>query len=115
MVSTDNFPDRHPDQGQGENRRGSHRVDIRQGVRRSDPPEVEGVVDHRPEEVRGGDQSLAVVQTPDRGIVGGLGADHQGGEGRGLWGYSQNGLKNVRPDFAAATTAMRQGGQFGFG
>src|SRR6185369_12164348 len=44
--------DRHADERQREERRRSHRVDVRDRVRRGDPAEVERIVDDRHEEVR---------------------------------------------------------------
>ena len=100
--------DRHADDGQGEDRRRPHGIDVRQGIGRGDAAEVERVVDHRHEEVGGGDQRLGVVQPPDGGVVGGFGPDHQCGEGRGLGHPRQDGLKSVRRDLATAAASVRE-------
>ncbi len=52
------------------------------GVVLHDPAEVVGVVDHRHEEVGCRDDVRLIVEPPDRGVVAGLRADDQIGEGR---------------------------------
>ncbi|MNY15479.1 hypothetical protein D3C86_1486920 [compost metagenome] len=106
--------DRHPDDGQGEDRRRPHGVDVGQGVGGGDPAKVERVVDHGHEEVRRGDQGLFVVQPPHSRVVRRLGPHHQIGEGRRLGRAGQDGLEHVGRDLAAATAAMGQGRQSGF-
>ena len=69
--------DRHRHQGQRHDRPAAHRVDVADRVGRGDAAEVERVVDDRHEEVGGRDQRLLVVEPVDRGVVGGLDADHQ--------------------------------------
>ena len=54
---------------QGEERPGAHGPDVGEGVGRGDLPEGEGVVDHRGEEVDGGDHRLGGRQTVHRGVV----------------------------------------------
>jgi hypothetical protein len=44
-------------------------VDVGQGVRRSDPSEVDGVIDHRAEEVGGRQDSLPAHDPDDRAVV----------------------------------------------
>ena len=69
--------DRHADQRQREQRRGAHRIDVADRVRRRDAAEVERIVDDRHEEVGRRDQRLLVVELVDRGVVRGLDADEK--------------------------------------
>ncbi len=103
--------DGHADDGQGQDRGPAHGVDVGERIGRRDAAEVEGVVDHGHEEVGGGHQGLGVVQPPDRGVVGGLRAHHQVGEGRGGRHVGQDLLQHGRRDLAPAATAVGEGGQ----
>jgi len=102
---------RHADDGQGEDRRRAHGVDVRQGVGRGDAAEVERIVDHRHEEVGGRHQRLLVVQPPDGRVVRGLGPDHQVGEHRRRRRFRQDLAQHGRRQLAAAAAAVGQRGQ----
>ena len=112
MVFDWQLAHRHADDGQREDRRRAHGVDVRQRVGRGDAAEVEGVVDHRHEEVGGRHQRLAVVQPPDRGVVGafrarpsGRGRPPRRGEPR------EDVLQHRRRQLAAAAAAVGERGQ----
>jgi hypothetical protein len=104
---------RHAQDRQSQDGTAAHGVDIRDRVRGGDPAEIDGIVDHWGEEVGGGDDAGAVVQLPDRRIVGGLVADEKAFEwaGGGLLGeeFAQDG----GIELAAAAATMRQTGQTG--
>ncbi len=99
---------RHADNGERENGRRPHRIDVRQRVGRGDPPELERVIDHGHEEVRGGDQRLFVVETPDRRVVGCLRSNHQVRKRRRGRHGRENVAQDRRRQLASAAAAMRQ-------
>src|SRR5205807_4136314 len=91
-------------------RLGSHRVDVRQRVRRRDAAEVVRVIDDRGEEVDRLHDRQVVAQPVDGGIVGGRGVYEQlriagGGQAR------NEGVDGRGGQLAAATGAVRQRGQ----
>ncbi len=88
-----------------------HGVDVGERVGRRDPPEVEGIVHHRHEEVGRRHQRLLVVQPPHRCIVAGLGSDHQVGERGRDRHLGQDAGQHARRELAAATAAMGKVGQ----
>jgi hypothetical protein len=103
--------DRHADDRQRHDRPPAHGPHIGQGVGRGDPAEVERVVDHRHEEVGGGDQRLLLVQLPDRRVVGGLGPHQQVREGAGRRHALEDVLQHRGRQLAAAAAAMGERGQ----
>ncbi len=103
--------ERHAEDGQGEDRLAAHGIDVRQRIGGGDSAEIAGIVDHRHEEIGGGDDAGLVVHLPDRGVVAGLGADQQGREGRRLRLPGQQLLQNRRGQLAATAAAMGQVGQ----
>ena len=64
--------ERHADQGEGEQRRGAHRIDIGERVGRGDRAEVERIVDDRHEEIGRGDDRLRGVDLVDGGVIRGF-------------------------------------------
>ena len=89
----------------------AHRVDVGERVGRSDAAEVEGVVDHRHEEVGGRDDAGLVVEPPYRGVVAGFRADEQIGEGRRRRLVGEQLAQHGGRQFAAAAAAMGERGQ----
>ena len=73
--------------------------------------EIEGIVDHRHEEVSGRDNAGLVVEPPHRRVVAGLRADEQIGEGRRRWLLGEQVAKYAGRQFAAAAAAMGESGQ----
>jgi hypothetical protein len=69
------FIDRNPQNGERHDRLGAHSVDIGDRIRRGNAAEVVRVVDHRHKKIRRGDYAGAVIELPDRGIVGRFGAN----------------------------------------
>src|SRR5207248_2272133 len=69
--------ERHAEDGERHDRPRPHRIDVGYGVGRSDPAEIIGVVDHRHEEIGGGDDAKTIIDLPHRGIIAGLGADEE--------------------------------------
>ena len=106
-----NLVDGHAENGERHDRSSAHRIDVGDGVGGRHTAEVEGVVDHRHEEVGGRDHAGPVVELVDRGVVAGLRADEQVGEGTdgGLarHQFAQHGGRKL----AAAAPAMREGSQ----
>ncbi len=96
------LPERHAQDGQRQDRRAAHGVDVGQRVGGGDAAEIVGIVDHRHEKVGGGDQGQAVGQAVHRGVVRRFGADHQVREGAG-----GNGLLRARPARLPAAPAAR--------
>ncbi len=103
--------DGHAHQGQRQDGRAAHGVDVRQRIRRGDTTEVAGVVDDGGEEVRGGHQRLLVVQAVDGGIVAGFRTHQQFGRDQALRRACQNLAQQARRNFAAAPTAMGELGE----
>ncbi len=103
--------DRHPDDGERQDRRPAHGVDVGKRVGRRDAPEVEGVVHHRHEEVGGRHQRLRVVQPPDRGVVGGVSVPTIRLEKAAVGRHAlQDRLQDSRRQLAAAAAAVGEGG-----
>ncbi len=88
----------------------AHRVDIGEGVRRGDAPEVVRVVDHGREEVHRLHESDLVVQAVDGGVVERVGAHEKR---RVVYGGSMgDDLPQVLgAEFARSAGAVRQRGQ----
>ena len=72
-----NFVDRHPQNGQRHDRRGAHRIDVGDGVGRSNPAEIVRIVDHRHEEIGGRNDAGFVVELPNCGVIAGFSADQE--------------------------------------
>ena len=103
--------DRHADEGQRQDRLAAHGIDVGQGVGGGDAAEIARIVDHRGEEVGGGDQCLRVVEAVDGGVVRGFDADHQFGRNQAAVDVLQDVVQNGRRDLAAAAAAMGKLGQ----
>ena len=103
--------DRHAEDRQREDRLAPHRIDVGKGVGRGDTAEVERIVDHRHEEVGGRDDAGLVVKPPYRGVVAGLRADQEAGEGRARRLLGQQFAQDGGGQLATAAAAMGERGQ----
>ena len=103
--------ERHGDQRQRKQRRGAHRIDVRQRVGCGDGAEVEWVIDDRHEKIGRGDNRLAVVEPIDGGIVRRFDADQQLFRQQARRRFGDQLPQHPRGDLAAATTAMTEFGQ----
>ena len=102
---------RHAEDGKRHDRLAAHGIDVGDGVGGGDAAEVVGVVDHRHEEVGGGDDAGVVVELPDGGVVGGLGADQKLLVRRGSRLVGKQLLQDGGRKLAAAAAAVREAGQ----
>ena len=89
----------------------AHRIDIGNGVRCSDAPEVNGIVDDRHEEIRCGDDARARVELPDRCVIAGFGANYELCKRRRSGLICEKLLQNRRSQLAPTTPTMCQAGQ----
>src|ERR1043166_9278735 len=69
--------DRHAEDRQSHDRLATHRIDVGDRIGRRDPSELIRVVDHRHEEVHGGNDAGTVIELPYRCIVTGLDTDKE--------------------------------------
>lgn len=98
--------ERHPHQGQRQNGRASHGVDVRNGIGGCYAAKVGGIVDDGREEIGRGHHSLPLIDLVNSRIVRGFRA-HQQLRGYQSLGHSGHDvLEHSRCDLAAATTPM---------
>jgi len=69
--------ERHTENGERHDWAAAHRVNIRDGVRRGDAPEVEGIVYDRREKVGGSYYAGICIKLPHRSIVAGLDSNEE--------------------------------------
>src|SRR5262245_48701983 len=69
--------DWHAQNGECHDRSSTHGIDVGDRIAGGDPAEIVRVVNHRHEEVGGGDDAGVTVELPYGGIITGLGADQQ--------------------------------------
>jgi len=100
------FFNRPTEHGDGHERRAAHRVNIADGVHRSDLPEVEWVVHDGHKKICGADDGLAVAEVEHGGVVLGVVADEELRAGRGLAGDAENFVQHLGRNFAAAARAV---------
>ena len=105
----------HAEDSERHDRFAAHRIDVRNGIGRSDASEVVRIVDHRHEEVRRGDDAGVLVLLPYRGVVSRLGADEKLLVSCHGWLVGQQLLQNRRRELAAATTAVGEACQADLG
>ncbi len=97
---------RHSEDRQRHDRRSAHGIDVGYRIGGRDASEVERIIHHRHEEIRGGDHAVFVVQLPDGGIVAGFRSDEKLSEGLHDRLVRQQVLQNGRSKLAAAAAAM---------
>ena len=103
--------DRHPDDGQGKQRRSTHGVNIGNRVGRRDAPKVERIVDDGHEKIGRRDDRLLFIDLIDRRIVAGFNPDQKLRRNKLRRRLGQDLFKYARGNLAATTAAMRELGQ----
>ena len=103
--------DGHPQDRQRHDRPPAHGIDVGNGVGRGDAAKGAGVVHHGHEEVRGRDHGRLLVDLPDGGIVGRLGAHQKLREHLSHRLAGQKVAQHGGGQLAAAAAAMGQLGQ----
>ena len=103
-----NLVDGHAEDRERHDRRAAHRIDVGDGVGGRHASEVEGIVDHRHEEVGGGDHAGPVVEPVDGGVVAGLRADQKISEGTDGGLPRHQVAQHGGRELAAATSAVRE-------
>ena len=99
---------RHPENSQRHQRLAAHRVDIRNRIRRGDPAEVEGIVNHGHEKVCRRDNAGVVIDAPHSRVVARFGPYEEPGKLQWRLLSVEQFLKNGRRKFAPAAAAMSQ-------
>ncbi|CCK14061.1 GCN5-related N-acetyltransferase [Cronobacter universalis NCTC 9529] len=89
----------------------AHRVDVADGVGRSDSAKIERVVHDRHEEVRGADNARAVAEIVHRRVVARFVADKQVGVDKLRLIAVQDGFQHFRGNFTTATCSVAVLGQ----
>ena len=105
------FVDGHADQGQCEQGRCAHRIQIRQRIGGGDAAEIESIVHDRHEEIGGRHDGLMFVDLINGGIVGSFPPDQQFHGSRERGNATQKFGQHARRDLAAAAAAVGKRGQ----
>ena len=103
--------DRHPDDGERQNRHAPHGIDVRQGVGGGNAAKIEWIIHDRHEKVGRRDDRLLVIEPIDGRVVRGLCPNQQLRESPGRSGSLEQIGQHVRSDLAAAAAAVGQRGQ----